>query len=71
MTRKSHRRYKAETILADYDRMTPEQQADLQRETWLQVVRSFLRRISAARPTSSSSAASGSDINSVARSSRD
>jgi hypothetical protein len=71
MTRKKHRHYKATTILATYDRMNPDQQADLQRETWLQAVRSFFRRISAARPTSSSSAASGSDINSTAISSRD
>ena len=71
MTRKKRRRYKAETILTTYDRMTPAQQADLQRETWLQAVRSFFRRMSAERATSSSSAESGSDMSSTARSSRD
>lgn len=69
-TRKT-RRYKAETILATYDRMTPAQRADFERATWLQALQSLFRRMLAARATSSSSAESGSDSSSVARSSRD
>lgn len=71
MTRKTTRRYKTETILTTYDRMTPAQRAALERETWLHALTSFFRKMLAARATSSSSAASGNDNSSVAKSSRD